>query len=185
MTEHDSTHGGPYIRFALMIATSMAVMFILMYLHSYRLIEHAWFSETRLFMTLIMGGGMVIVMLLYMLHMYRSTRNNLITIAVGVLLIGGGVALVRSQVTVSDTDYMEGMIPHHSIAILTSERARIEDPRVRELADEIIAAQRREIRQMEWLIRDIRANGLPTTQAEADARPMPDFRGAPGSPTGM
>lgn len=76
-------------------------------------------------------------------------------------------------------DYMEGMIPHHSIAILTSERARIEDPRVRELADGIIEAQRREIKEMEWLIEDIRANGVATSQEEADARPIPDFAGTP------
>jgi folate-binding Fe-S cluster repair protein YgfZ len=141
------------------------------------LLEHAWFSETRLFMALIMGGGMVLVMLLYMLHMYRSTSKNLIAIACGVLLIGVGVGLVRSQVTVTDTDYMEGMIPHHSIAILTSERARIDDPRVRELADEIIKAQRREIKEMEWLIADIRENGIAETQAEADERAVPKFEG--------
>lgn len=47
------------------------------------------------------------------------------------------------------------MIPHHSIAILTSERANITDPRVRDLADEIIEAQRREISEMEILIEDL------------------------------
>lgn len=72
---------------------------------------------------------------------------------------------------------MEGMIPHHSIAILTSERAQIEDRRVRELADEIIKAQRREIKEMAWLIEDIKANGVAETQAEADSRPVPDFEG--------
>lgn len=89
------------------------------------------------------------------------------------------VGLVRSQVTVTGVDYMEGMIPHHSSAILTSERARFEDPRVRELAREIIEAQWREIREMEWLIADIRENGPAATQAEADARPMPTFPATP------
>lgn len=74
---------------------------------------------------------------------------------------------------------MEGMIPHHSIAILTSERARIEDPRVRQLADEIIEAQHREIKEMEWLVEDIKANGVAKTEAEANARPVPDFSGTP------
>lgn len=180
MQDHDSKqHGGSYLRFAAMIATSMAVMFVLMYLHSYQLIDHAWFSETRLFMTLIMGGGMVVVMLLYMLHMYKSTPKNIAALAAAVLLLAGGIFLVRSQITVSDTDYMEGMIPHHSIAILTSERARIEDPRVRQLADEIIEAQRREIKEMEWLIRDIRQNGVTKTEAEADSRPVPEFTALP------
>ncbi len=162
-----------------MIVTSMIVMFILMYLHSYKLIEHAWFSETRLFMTLIMGGGMAIVMLLFMLGMYKYKTMNVVVLAIGVVLIGGGVALVRSQITVSDTDYMEGMIPHHSIAILTSERAQIEDPRVRELADGIIQAQRREIKEMEWLIRDIRQNGVARSQEEAESRAVPSFEPTP------
>jgi hypothetical protein len=72
---------------------------------------------------------------------------------------------------------MKAMIPHHSIAILTSERAEIDDVRVRELANEIIKAQRREIKEMEWLIDDIKANGAATSEAEADARPMPKFDG--------
>jgi hypothetical protein len=180
MTEHDNKqHGRPYLRFAAMIATSMVVMFCLMYLHSYQLINHAWFSETRLFMTLIMGGGMIVVMLLYMLQMYKSTPKNIATLATAALLLASGVFLVRSQITVSDTDYMEGMIPHHSIAILTSERAQIDDVRVRKLADEIIEAQRKEIKEMEWLIRDIRDNGIAATQADADARPVPEFEGTP------
>ncbi len=176
---HQHPGSGSYVRFFAMIATSMVVMFCLMYLHSYQLIDHAWFSETRLFMTLIMGGGMVIVMLAYMLGMYRSTAKNLATLGVGVVLIAAGIFLVRSQITVSDTDYMEGMIPHHSIAILTSERARIEDPRVRELADEIIEAQRREIKEMEWLIADIREHGVAQNQGDANARPVPEFDASP------
>lgn len=170
---------GNYLRFFTMIGTSMVAMFFLMYAHSYQLLDHAWFSETRLFMTLIMGGAMMIVMLFFMLGMYkRSAVNGAIFIGAGLLLVLS-VWLVRSQVTVSGVDYMEGMIPHHSIAILTSERATIEDPRVRELADEIIRAQRREIKEMEWLIEDIKANGVAQTPEEAEARPVPEFSGTP------
>ena len=50
---------------------------------------------------------------------------------------------------------MRAMIPHHSIAILTSERAEISEPRVRRLADEIIESQRREIAEMKALIADL------------------------------
>jgi hypothetical protein len=94
------------------------------------------------------------------------------------LVLLAALWLVRSQITVSGVDYMEGMIPHHSIAILTSERAQIQDPRVRQLADAIIEAQRREIKEMEWLIADIRANGVATSAEEAEARPVPSFSGA-------
>ena len=73
----------------------------------------------------------------------------------------------------------EGMIPHHSIAILTSERSEIEDVRVRKLADEIIKAQRIEIAEMKWLIEDIEKNGAATTEEEAKQRPVPDFEASP------
>ena len=63
--------------------------------------------------------------------------------------------LVRSQTTVDDVSWMKGMIPHHSIAILTSKRANISDPRVRQLADEIIKAQEKEIAEMKRYIKDL------------------------------
>jgi len=72
---------------------------------------------------------------------------------------------------------MKAMIPHHSIAILTSERAEIDDLRVRELADGIIKAQRREIKEMQWLIDDIQKNGPASTVEAAEARPVPPFKG--------
>jgi hypothetical protein len=112
-----------------------------------------------------------------MLNMYKNNTINALIIIGGFLLILSSVLLVRSQLTVSDVDYMEGMIPHHSIAILTSERAMIEDVRVRKLADEIIEAQRREIKEMEWLINDIRKNGVAASKIEAQSRALPEFSG--------
>lgn len=168
-----------YLRFFAMIATATLAMFILMYSHSYQILDHAWFSETRVFMTLIMAGSMMIIMLAFMLQMYKNRSANAGIFIGGTLLMIAGIWLVRSQITVTETDYMEGMIPHHSIAILTSERAQIEDPRVQKLAKEIIDAQRREIKEMEWLINDIRENGIAENQAEAELRPVPEFSPTP------
>lgn len=158
-----------------MIGTAVAAMFLLMYSHSYEVLDHAWFSETRLIMAFIMGGSMMIIMLLFMLNMYTSKIINAGIFIGGFLILIFGIWLVRSQATVDDVDYMEGMIPHHSIAILTSERAAIEDPRVRKLAEEIIKSQREEIREMEWLIQDIRENGIAKSESEADTRSIPEF----------
>jgi len=144
----------PYRNFILMILVSSTLMFCLMYLNTYQL-SHVWFSQTRLFMTFIMAGCMALVMLFFMRHMYKDKKANLAIVIASVALMGSGLWLVRSQATVGDTAWMEAMIPHHSIAILTSERAQIADPRVRKLADEIIEAQRREIGEMEFLINDI------------------------------
>jgi len=144
----------PYRNFILMIAVSATLMFGLMYSTNYQL-SHVWFSETRLFMTFIMAGIMSLVMLVFMLHMYKSKRANVAIVIGAIALMSLGLGLARSQITVDDVAWMKAMIPHHSIAILTSERANITDPRVRKLADEIIEAQRREITEMEVLIRDL------------------------------
>ncbi|MDI1241720.1 MAG: DUF305 domain-containing protein [bacterium] len=143
-----------YGKFAAMIATSTLVMFGLMYLNTYAW-DHVTFSDTRTYMALIMGSAMAIVMLLYMLDMYPDWRINVGIIAGSVAIFALCLWLVRSQATVDDVSYMRAMIPHHSIAIMTSERANISDPRVRKLADGIIEAQRREIAEMKALIAEL------------------------------
>ncbi|MBS7457906.1 DUF305 domain-containing protein [Coralloluteibacterium stylophorae] len=143
-----------YAKFGLMIATSTVVMFGLMYLNTYRL-DHVFFSETRVYMAFVMGATMGVIMLLFMLGMYKNKKINGGILLGSALVFGGALWLLRSQATVEDVSYMRAMIPHHSIAIMTSERANISDPRVRELADEIIASQRREIQEMKALISDL------------------------------
>ena len=172
----DHADGQSYLRFGAMIATAVLVMFGLKYTSTYAL-SHVWFSETRAWMALLMGGAMAVIMLLFMLGMYNNTRVNAGIVIGGLLLMAGSTFFVRSQATVDDKDFMEAMIPHHSIAILTSERADIDDVRVRKLANEIIVAQRREIKEMEWLIADIEENGEATTPEEAAQRPVPKFTG--------
>jgi hypothetical protein len=110
--------------------------------------------------------------------MYEKKTWNIAIFSLGIVMIFGSIWLVRSQETVDASDYMEGMIPHHSIAILTSERAKINDIRVRQLADRIIKAQRKEIMEMEWLINDIEKNGRVTSVSGLNNRPIPDFEGS-------
>lgn len=156
-----------YLRFAAMIATSTLVMFVLMYLNTYAW-DHVYFSETRTYMALYMGASMAIVMLSFMLGMYTRRGANLAIYAVAVVVFGVSLWLLRSQTTVQDVSWMEAMIPHHSIAILTSERAELSDPRVRDLAQEIIEAQRLEIDEMKALIADLQ--GGPPATPEIDGR---------------
>lgn len=145
---------GSYGRFAAMILTSTAIMFGLMYSLVARA-EHIWFADTRFLMALYMGAMMTAVMLAFMLGMYRNNRVNTAIFGGSALLFAIALYLARSQSMIGDVAYMKAMIPHHSIAILTSSRAQIKDPRVRKLADGIIAAQEREIREMEALIHDL------------------------------
>lgn len=155
-----------YIRLGLMVGTSVVLMYGITYLTSEQILAHAYFSETRMFVSLLMGATMVVVMMLFMLSMYRWGTINLAILAGAVLVFGGALYLLRSQVTVDDVDYMQAMIPHHSIAILTSERARISDPRVRKLADGIIEAQRREIAEMKALIADLEGGAAATPEID-------------------
>ena len=143
-----------YTRFAAMIATSTVVMFGLMYLNTYAS-DHVMWSQTRAWMALLMGAVMAVVMLTFMLHMYTNRALNIGIYAAAVLVFAGSLVFVRSQQAVDDVSWMSAMIPHHAIAIMTSERAQMSDPRVRELADSIIEAQRREIAEMKALIADL------------------------------
>jgi len=164
-----------YLRFAGMIAISTVVMYGLMYLNTYAF-DHVWFSQTRLWMTLIMGGSMAVVMMAFMLGMYRNQMLNILIMIGGAAVFAGSLWLVRSQATVDDVAYMKAMIPHHSIAIMTSERAHIRDPRVRALADNILNTQIREIEEMKRLIGDLELNpplgdapDLPATRRSAES----------------
>jgi CRISPR/Cas system-associated endonuclease Cas3-HD len=147
-----------YLRFAAMITTSTIVMFGLMYLNIYS-VDHVFWSETRAYMALVMGAAMAVVMLTFMLGMYKNKAANVGILLVSALVFAGALYLVRSQDTVEDVSWMKAMIPHHSIAILTSERANITDPRVKALAERIIDAQRKEIDEMKNLIRELENSG--------------------------
>ena len=119
-----------YRTFAAMTATSTVVMFGLMYLNTLER-EHVFFSQTRAWMALVMGAAMAVIMLGFMRGMYPDRRLNAGIVLTAAVIFVAALWLVRSQRTVDDVSYMKAMIPHHSIAILTSSRARISDPRVR------------------------------------------------------
>ncbi|OZS39485.1 DUF305 domain-containing protein [Enterococcus hirae] len=142
-----------YWEFLLMIGVSTVIMFGMMYLNVYS-IDHLFFSRTRVFMALMMGAVMAIIMLLFMWKMYENKTLNKIILGVSVLVFAGSLFMVRSQTTVSDVAWMKAMIPHHSIAILTSKRANLKDPEVKKLANDIIEAQEKEIEQMKKLIEE-------------------------------
>lgn len=143
-----------YGKFGAMIATSSVAMLGLMYLNVYQA-DHVYFSQTRAYMALLMGAAMAVIMLSFMRSMYTSRKVNMGIMAGSILVFGMALWLVRSQATVGDISWMKAMIPHHSIAILTSERAHLSDPRVRELADRIIETQRKEIAEMKALLEDL------------------------------
>jgi hypothetical protein len=158
MDQHEKSMTMGWGRFAAMIATSTFIMYFLMHQLVYEA-DHLTFSMNRLVASLVMGAVMTAVMLGFMWRMYEGAATK-VAVLVGAVLLGGILLYVnRSQSLIDDTRFMRAMIPHHSIAINNARKADIRDPRVRELADEIIAAQVREIRTMKLLIEDIERNG--------------------------
>lgn len=142
----------PYTRFVAMLAASFVAMYITMYLNTYA-IDHVYFSLTRFYMTCLGISTMAVIMFVAMRAMYTNRKKNIAIILGSMALFASALGLVRVQAPIiGDVLWLKAMIPHHSIAILTSERADIQDPEVKELSKEIIEAQRREIEEMKKMI---------------------------------
>lgn len=158
--EHKSNNKGMsnYTKFYLMLGSSFVAMYITMYLNTYEF-DHVWFSLTRFYMVCLGIATMSVIMLLFMLNMYKNKKKNIAILVGSAVLFIGALGLVREQKsTVDDILWMKAMIPHHSIAILTSERADIQDPEVKKLADDIIKAQKKEIEEMKRMIERLENN---------------------------
>ena len=153
--ENSNQHSnkGNYKIFFLMLGLSFIAMYITMYLNTYA-IDHVYFSLTRFYMVCLGISTMAVIMLLFMLKMYKNKKKNIAILIGSLVLFVSAFGLVRAQAPiVGDVLWLKGMIPHHSIAILTSERADIQDSEVRKLADDIIEAQRKEIEEMKAMIK--------------------------------
>lgn len=145
-----------YTKFVLMLTGSFIAMYVTMYLNTYE-IDHVYFSLTRFYMACLGIAAMAVIMLLFMLNMYKDKKKNIAIILGSLILFVSALTLVRTQTPIGDVLYMKAMIPHHSIAILTSKRADIKDPEVRKLADEIIKAQEKEISEMKAFIKRLQS----------------------------
>jgi len=144
---NNSNQNSNYKSFLLMVGASAVSMYITMYLNTYAF-DHVYFSWTRMYMTLIGVSAMAIIMFLFMRKMYQDRAKNIGIIVGSVAIFLVSLFLVRQQEPIEDVRWMKAMIPHHSIAILTSSRAEISDPEVKKLAEEIIKAQRKEIEKI-------------------------------------
>ena len=152
MEQSQHSNKGKYRTFFMMLACSFVAMYITMYLNTYEW-NHVWFSLTRFYMVCLGIATMAVIMWFFMRKMYTDKKKNIAILLGSLVLFLGALFLVRDQKsTVGDVLWMKAMIPHHSIAILTSERADIKDPEVKKLAEEIIKAQRREIAEMKEMI---------------------------------
>ncbi len=149
---HHEMSGNNYAKFFLMLGLSFLAMYITMYLNTYE-IDHVYFSLTRFYMSFLGISAMAVIMLSLMWNMYKHKKKNIAIYVGSLVLFLGALGLVRTQSPIiGDVLWMKAMIPHHSIAILTSERADINDPEVKKLAEDIIKAQKKEIVEMKRMI---------------------------------
>lgn len=149
----NSNHTNNYKTFFLMLGCSFIAMYLTMYLNTYS-IDHVYFSLTRFYMTCLGISTMALIMLFFMRKMYKNKKKNIAILLGCFLLFVSALGLVRAQKPIiGDLLWMKAMIPHHSIAILTSERANIQDPEVEKLAKDIIKAQKKEIEEMKAMIK--------------------------------
>tara|TARA_R100000935_G_scaffold35987_1_gene56717 strand:- start:416 stop:871 length:456 start_codon:yes stop_codon:yes gene_type:complete len=140
-----------YLKFALMMVVSFIIMYAVMFANVAEF-DHIMLSTMRTYMTILMIAPMAISMMLFMWGMYKNKTLNGIIIGAAIVIFGITFYMMRNQTGISDVQYMKGMIPHHSSAILTSEKSDLRDPETKKLAEEIIKAQEKEIAQMKQLI---------------------------------
>lgn len=144
-------HGKSYRNLAI----ELIVHFIIMYLVMYTMIatlDHFYFNLNNVYMTLMMVTPMALLMLVLMRSMYENKRANLIIAIGAVVVFAGSFYAMRSQAAIGDKELIRGMIPHHSGAILMCGKAKLTDPELITLCDEIVDAQEREIAQMQAVL---------------------------------
>lgn len=153
----ESNKSNNYLKFGMMMTVSFIIMYAVMFLNA-DVFDHVMLSTTRTYMTILMIAPMAISMMLFMWGMYRNKKVNYIILTLAVVVFVGTLSMLRNQTFISDVQWMKAMIPHHSSAIMVSQKAHLEDPEAIRLAEEIIEAQKREIAQMEKMINRLENN---------------------------
>lgn len=102
------------------------------------------FSLNDLYMVGLMTGWMLFFMGFFTLHSKKTI--------IGLLIVLLFFILIRKQYFISETQYLKGMIPHHSMAILMSKRLQNKPNRVQPLLDQIIKSQEKEINIMKKIL---------------------------------
>jgi Domain of unknown function (DUF305) len=101
-------------------------------------------SINDIYMTLLMTGWMFLFMGLYY-------REWIITV-IGVVFVVSNIWCIRNQFLVTNEQYILGMIPHHSMAVLMSKKLiQNQPPLLNDFVSNIITTQEKEIEYMKQL----------------------------------
>ena len=107
-------------------------------------------SLSKLYLSIIMAIFMVIV------EMCMFTQSRLYTYILFIILFIVFIYLYKNQIFVNDKQYLNDMIEHHSMALLTSKKIleKSENKQVLYLANNIINNQEKEIKKMKYLLKN-------------------------------
>jgi hypothetical protein len=144
-----------YLKFLFMLGASFIVMYFVMFLNV-ESFTHIFINTMRLYMTLLMICPMALIMLFVMRKMYQNRNLNVVITIIAVVVFILAFTMMRNQTFIGDRQFIKGMIPHHSIAILVSNNAGINDPELKKLSEEIIKTQEEEIAQMRKILERIK-----------------------------
>ena len=137
------------------LALQAIISGIVMYLVMFVMIDDlgSFYNNLNMvYMTLMMVAPMVVLMILAMRHMFPSKTTNGILLGGSVVIFLGCFALIRTQATIGDSEFLRSMIPHHSGAVLMCTQAPVKDPEIAALCGRIIKSQREEIDQMKRIL---------------------------------
>lgn len=95
------------------------------------------FSLNDFYMVGLMTGWMLFFMGLFTFQMKKCIF--------GLILVTIFFALIRTQAFVNEIQFLKGMIPHHSMAILMSKKLEKKPNSIQHLLDQIIQTQKKEI----------------------------------------
>ena len=133
--------------------------FIAMYILMYAMVNsfsNVFSNFNQFYMAGLMAAPMVLIELALMGGMYPSKKWNALIATLSVVALVLFWFGIRRQVAISDKQFLRSMIPHHAGAILMCEEAPIRDPKIKQLCQEIISSQQREIDQMKAKLRELK-----------------------------
>ena len=154
MKSMPNTDKTQYRKLALMVIISFIAMFVLMYSMVDKF-ANVIPNINQFYMAGLMTAPMIIIEMLLMRSMYMNKKLNLLIIAISTVVLIACFFFIRVQTGVSDRQFLKSMIPHHAAAILMVKGAKISDPEVKKLADDIITAQQKEIEFMNTKLKEM------------------------------
>jgi len=117
-------------------------------------VNHIRFHLNDVYMALLMTSWMIVLDSIYHYndHQNNDYQNN-IAIIIGIISIIVLIYLIKNQVLIDDKQFINGMIPHHSMAILMAEKIKnkSKNKKIIDLANNIIKTQNKEIEYMKLI----------------------------------